>query len=83
MEKSNEVDRLEKMHADYRKMNVSEILDRIETIASGLLYEPQPEDIDELLGNAEETMELVAVVRAHLGLNVPDYDNPKNFRSNA
>jgi len=83
MEKSNEVDRLESMHPDYAKMNVSEILDRIETIAADIMYEPQPEDIDELLGNAEEVLELVSVIRAHLGLNVPDYENPNNFRSNA
>jgi len=83
MEKSKEVDRLENMADAYNKMNVSEILDRIETLAADILYQPQPEDIDELLGGAEETLELVAVIRAHLGINVPDYENPNNFRSKA
>jgi len=80
MEKSNEIDRLEQMAPCYAKMNVSEILDRIEALASEIMEEPSPEDIDILLGNAEEVMDLVATVRAHLGIPVPDYFAESNLR---
>jgi hypothetical protein len=80
MKKSQEVDRLEKMHKSYAKMNVSEILDRIENIASDITFDPAPEDIDILLGNAEEVLELVATLRAHFGIPVPDYEHESNLR---
>ena len=37
-------------------------------------------DIDIILNAAEETMELVATLRAHLGIPMPDYDAPCNQR---
>ncbi len=79
MKKSQEVDRLEKMHKSYAKMNVSEIPDRIENIASDITFDPAPEDIDILLGNAEEVLELVATLRAHFGIPVPDYEHESNL----
>lgn len=82
MKKSDEVQRLEDMAPTYTKMNVSEILDRVETLAADITFDPGM-DIDELLGNAEEIMELVAVVRAHMGIAVPDYDHPNNQRLSA
>lgn len=83
MEKSNEIDRLEEMPSVYAKMNVCEILDRIEAIATGIMEEPSPDNIDTLLGDAEEVMDLVATVRAHLGIPVPDYFAESNLRKDA
>ena len=79
MKKSDEVQRLEEMAPSYSKMNVSEILDRVETLASDITFDPGM-DIDELLDSAEEIMELVAVIRAHMGIAVPDYEHPNNQR---
>lgn len=83
MKKSEEIDRLENMCGSYAQMNVSEILDRIENIASDITFDPAPEDIDILLGNAEEVLELVAVIRAHLGIAVPDYEHESNLRKDS
>jgi hypothetical protein len=79
MKKSDEVQRLCDMADAYSKMNVSEILDRVETLATDITFDPGM-DMDELLGNAEEIVELVAVVRAHMGIAVPDYDHASNQR---
>ena len=78
-----EITRLENICPAYAKLNVSEILDRIEVLAACIMDEPAPEDIDVILGNAEETMELVAALRAHLGLPVPEYEIVNNSSPNA
>ena len=83
MEKNEEIERVENMAPAYTQMNVKEAIDRIEVLATCTMYEPEPEDIDELLGNTEEILELVALLRAHLGLAVPDYDGVNNSRFKA
>jgi hypothetical protein len=79
MKKSEDIDRLENMPAVYSKMNVSEILDQIEALSSSIMNEPGME-IDALLGCAEETIDLVHVLRAHFGIPIPDYTDPSNER---
>lgn len=61
------IDRLEELPECYRPLNVAEILNRIDDINNKLMMHPEL-DIDEWLGEIEEVLDLVRVLRAHLGL---------------
>ena len=61
------VDRFDKFPEEYRQMNVAESMDRIEELADNFMQHPE-QDLDVFLGDAEEILELVTYIRAHLGL---------------
>jgi hypothetical protein len=61
------VDRFDTFPEVYRQMNVAESLDRIEELAGNFMCNPG-QDLDDFLGDAEEVLELVLYIRAHLGL---------------
>lgn len=61
------VDRFDTFPEAYRQMNVAESIDRIEELVGNFMRHPE-QDIDDFLGDAEEVMELVSYIRAHLGL---------------
>jgi hypothetical protein len=65
------IDRLEDQPSCYQKMNISEIFNRIEEINDNFMMNPS-QDIDEFLGDAEEVLDLVRVLRAHFGLPNPE-----------
>ena len=65
------IDRLEELPECYRPMNVAEILNRIDDINNNFMMNPG-QDLDEFLGDAEEVLDLVRVLRAHFGLPIPE-----------
>ena len=60
----------------YQSLNVAEILKRIEDISDNFMRHPG-QDLDEFLGDAEEILDLVWVLRTSLGIPTPE----DNFRA--
>ena len=61
------IDRIENLPKCYQSLNFVEILNRIEEINGNFMKNPG-QDLDEFLGDAEEVLDLVHVLRTHLGL---------------